>query len=130
MATDASRNGKEYPVPVPVPSNSVSLRSTEHRNSSLVGVYVKACEALGVAGGSERVRARVGAEAKRLEGIYGRDVIEPALRELARRNATPAYLEAIAGDVDRAMHNVPTGRVFAGAMRENPIDAEGRRRQT
>lgn len=122
MANDASRDGKS---PEPVPVNSVSLRSTERTvgNGSWVGVYVDACRELGVSGGTERIRARVGMEAKRLEGIYGREVIGVALKDLARRGATPSLLENIAQDADRAMNGVQAGRIFPAALRVNSHDA-------
>jgi hypothetical protein len=82
-----------------------------------VGWYVDACRELGVEPGN-RTKPRLGAEAKKLlDSGRAREHVKAAVRELARRNASPVLLETIVGDVERAANAVPMGRIIPPPLR-------------
>lgn len=89
----------------------------------LVAEYVDACVEFGAVAGP-RIKGRVGKEAVRLlRDGHGYQHLRLAVRELARRNAPPATLEYIVGDVERVASGVPTGRARPAPVSENPVDA-------
>jgi hypothetical protein len=86
-----------------------------------VGAYVDACRELGLRDPDDRTKGQVGKVAKGLiaEGKRPEDVLV-AVKELARRNETPARLRWIVGDVERVRAGVPMGR--ARPLAENPVE--------
>ena len=89
----------------------------------LVADYADACTELGVVVGP-RSKGRVGKEAIRLlHDGHGYEHLRTAVRDLARRNASPSTLEFIVGDVERVANGVPMGRARPASISENPVDA-------
>lgn len=100
-----------------------TVRGDNAAGQQLVSDYADACTELGVVAGA-RVKGRVGKEAARLiHDGHTYEHLRVAVRELARRNASPALLELIVGDVERVANGVPIGRAIAAAVTENPVDA-------
>lgn len=139
MATDASRGGT--PVPVPVPEELTPLANARgarrspsveiaNQNAGFVGAYVDACRDAGAAAVSDRDKGRVGKAAKALkEAGHDDEAIVAGIRELARRNESPAILDRIVGDVERIRAGTPIGRIRPPAVvvpTENPHDARAR----
>jgi hypothetical protein len=127
MAKDASRDGKEYPVPEPEPvtrlTQTLPTVVSERSNGTPVGWYVEACQELGSIA-TPRMKARIGQEANRLIALgFEPADIRLAIGELARRNGSPTLLEQLANDARLKSNGVPMGRAFDAPLRVNSHDA-------
>ena len=108
------------PADVDSPNQPVLIGTVAQQ---LVADYADACTELGAVAGA-RVKGRVGKEALRLiHDGHAYEHLRTAVRELARRNASPSQLEYIVGDVERVANGVPMGRARPATIAENPVDA-------
>ena len=91
----------------------------------LVGVFVDASRSAGASIVTEHAKARVGAEIKRLRDQGFADaLLERGVRELARRNASPAFLEVILGDLERTQAGTSIARVVPPGGGERRYDLQ------
>lgn len=128
IANDASRGGTPVPEPEPVLTPLANARGAlAEFEGDFVGFYVDACRDAGAAAVSDRDKGRVGKAAKTLKAAgHDDEAIAAGIRELARRNESPAILDRIVGDVERVRAGTPIGRVRPPAVvvpAENPHDA-------
>lgn len=93
-----------------------------------VGTFVDEVRKLGLSDPTSSVKGRIGKAAKELDdGKRPAALIHEAIREVARRNCSPALLAAVYGDVERDHRGISrAARPVVKPLAENPIDRRNR----